>query len=114
MGHFFWSVYMKALLIIDQNEKVKNIVANMNETIEAHTEVLMNLKKEHQSKMKVFWNVIEMELESLGLIEKDENGEYPNLRINREEQVLYHLEKDEDDSENVLGKLKKALSSILD
>lgn len=86
---------MKALLLIESNEKIKKIVddyCNERDRLESELEEFKNkIKETHQ----LFWDTMDSELESLGLISKNEKGEYPNLRMEKR-QVIYQYEESEE------------------
>ena len=74
---------MKPLIIVEQNEVLKK--AN---------EEMQKEKKDHSERMIKIWDTIDEELASLNLIQKDEDGDYPNLKL--KEGVIYLAEKEDD------------------
>lgn len=90
---------MKALLLVDSNETIKQIVQEHYSYLEELNAKIEALKKEKLGLRTKFLGNLESELDKLGLITKDEKGSYPALQIDKK-QVIYQLESsNEGDSE---------------
>lgn len=110
---------MKTLLIVDQHEDIKAEIDGIKRIYDESEKKIKKLKKqidqiekEDELKKKVFWDNIDLILEKKGLIQKDEDGDYPALTYNHTNGVLIELSHEDvvnKKMQEVLQHLKKSL-----